>query len=203
LLPNTAEQAARAARLDRIVLSTEDDAIAATGVELGLEVPFRRPVELAADDTPMLAVLTHALGALDEDFDAVCLLQPTSPFRAEGLIDRCIERYASPGADAVVTMVPVPPEHHPAWVYLRGEDGRLRLSTGADEPVTRRQDLPEAYHRDGSVYVFGADGIRAGRPYGEHVEAVVLDPSGLVNVDDLDDWDRAEALLAAGGVAHL
>lgn len=195
LLAYTAEAALAAADLDRVILSTEDGAIAELGAALGLDVPFLRPPALAADETPMIAVLQHALDALPEPFDAVCLLQPTSPFRPAGLIDRCIGLLGSSGADAVVTMLPVPAEHNPHWVYVRDHRGHLRLATGEASPVARRQDLPAAFHRDGSVYVMRTPGIRQGRPYGEHLEAVVLDPARHVNIDDLDDWARAESLL--------
>ena len=197
LLAYTAEAARAATRLDRVVLSTEDPAIARLGEELGLDVAFVRPAALAGDATPMLDVLQHALAELDGDrpYDAVCLLQPTSPFRPAGLVDRCVERFEATGADAVVTMVPVPAEHNPHWVYEPGTDGRLRLATGEAEPVTRRQDLPPAYHRDGSVYVFAAAGVRAGHPYGDHVEAVLGDAADVVNIDTPEDWARAEARL--------
>jgi CMP-N-acetylneuraminic acid synthetase len=195
LLAYTAEVALAARQLARVVLSTEDETIAALGTDLGLEVPFLRPPELAGDDTPMLAVLQHAIDSLPEAFDAVCLLQPTSPLRPAGLIDRCITLLDSSGADAVVTMVPVPAEHNPHWVYVRDAGGRLRLSTGEANPIGRRQDLPTALHRDGSVYVLRTEGIRRGIPYGDHLEAVVLEPATSVNIDDLDDWARAEALL--------
>lgn len=204
LLAYTADAALAAERLDRVVLSTEDPAIARLGEELGLEVPFLRPPSLAEDDTPMLAVLRHALDELEgsdagEPYEAVCLLQPTSPVRAPGLVDRCVERFEATGADAVVTMVPVPAEHNPHWVYVAGPDGRLVLATGDAEPLSRRQDLPPAWHRDGCVYVLSAAGIRAGRPYGDRVEAVVQDPDRLVNIDDLEDWARAETLLGGPG----
>lgn len=197
LLAYTADAALAARRLTRVVLTTENEEIAELGAGLGLEVPFLRPAELAADDTPMLEVLQHALLTLTEVFDAVCLLQPTSPFRPTGLIDRCVDLLESSGADAVATMLPVPPEHNPHWVWLREPTGALRLSTGDADPIARRQDLPPALHREGSVYVLRADGIRRGTPYGDRIEAVVLDPATSVNIDDPDDWARAEALLAS------
>lgn len=195
LLAYTAETALAASGLQRVVLSTEDPAIAELGESLGLDVAFLRPSELAADDTPMIAVLQHAIDALSEPFDAICLLQPTSPFRPAGLVDRCIDLLGASDADAVVTMLPVPTEHNPHWVYVRDHRGHLRLATGEASPVARRQDLPAAFHRDGSVYVMRTKGVLEGRPYGDRIEAVVLDPARHVNIDDLDDWARAEALL--------
>ena len=76
------------------MLSTDDPAIADAARALGLDVPFLRPAELAADDTPMLPVLQHAVGALARDgfaADAVVLLQPTSPLRRAEHIDAAVE----------------------------------------------------------------------------------------------------------------
>jgi CMP-N-acetylneuraminic acid synthetase len=96
---------------------------------------------------------------LEDPFDAVCLLQPTSPFRRAEDIDACIAMLEERGLDAVVSVVPVPAEHNPHWVYFE-DDGLLRLATGEDQPIPRRQELPPAFHRDGSVY---ADWERAER----------------------------------------
>ena len=115
-----------------MVLSTEDDAIAAIGRRVGLDVPFLRPHELARDDTPMLPVVRHAfttLDALGDRFDAVCLLQPTSPLRAPGQIDAAIARLAAGNVDTVISVLPVPHEHNPHWVYL-SRGAHLVLATG-------------------------------------------------------------------------
>jgi CMP-N-acetylneuraminic acid synthetase len=199
LLAWTAATATAAERLDRLVLSTEAEAIAEVGRRLGLETPFLRPAELAADDTPMLAVVTHALATLAEqgdDYDAVCLLQPTSPFRREGLVDECVERLEGSGADAVVTVAPVPDEYNPHWVFETDDSGHLRLATGDIEPIPRRQDLPPTVHRDGSVYVTRTETVRSGSLYGPRLVGVRVDPTTTVNLDDEADWERAEALVA-------
>src|SRR5438477_7168262 len=93
LLQYTAESALRSARLTKTILSTDDDRIAEVGRTCGLEVPFIRPAELAEDSTPTLPVIKHALEWMEDQgmrFDAVCLLQPTSPFRKSSDIDGCI-----------------------------------------------------------------------------------------------------------------
>src|SRR5690242_9753178 len=85
LLQWTAEAALAAQRLSGVVLSTDDPEIAEVGRTCGLQVPFLRPAPLARDDTPMLPVVQHAVrwaeSAEGEHVDAVCLLQPTAPFR--------------------------------------------------------------------------------------------------------------------------
>jgi CMP-N,N'-diacetyllegionaminic acid synthase len=201
LLHWTAEAALAATRLSRVVLTTDDPEIAEVGGAGGLEVPFLRPAELARDETPTLPVVQHALRMLEaagDRFDAVCLLQPTSPFRTPQDIDACVALLAAGDADAVVTVLRVPAEHNPHWVYFRGGDGALRLATGEAEPIPRRQALPPAFHRDGSVYVTRRDVVLDGHSlYGGRVLGYETDAARSVNVDDLDDWARAEAMLAA------
>src|SRR5258705_3977965 len=133
LLQYTAEAALVARHLSRVILSTDDEEIARVGERCGLQVPFLRPAQLAQDQTSMLPVVQHALTWLEscgERFSAVCLLQPTNPLRRSEDIDGCIELFVREDADAVVTVLTVPHEHNPHWVYFRRDDGTLQISTG-------------------------------------------------------------------------
>jgi len=202
LLVWTAEAALASKRLSRTILSTDDAAIAAVGRAAGLDVPFMRPAELARDASPTLPVLQHAVAALEangERYDAICLLQPTNPLRRADVIDACIDLFESSSADSVVTVLPVPAEHNPHWVYFAQADGALRLSTGEAAPIPRRQDLPRAFHREGSVYVMRRDVlVEQNSLYGARVLGFELDPARSINIDTLADWARAEAALARG-----
>jgi CMP-N-acetylneuraminic acid synthetase len=199
LLQYTAESALAAKRLTRVVLSTEDAEIAEVGRRCGLEVPFLRPAELAQDNTPTLPVLQHVVGALEavgQRYDAVCLLQPTSPMRWSQDIDACIELLTDAEADSVVTLLPVPAQYNPHWVYFRGDDGFFRLSTGEANPIPRRQALPPAFRREGSVYVTRRDVLmRQNSLYGSKLAGYVLAASRSVDLDTPEDWERAEELL--------
>lgn len=199
LLQYTAEAALGAKLLARVILSTDDSEIAEVGRQCGVEVPFMRPVELAQDNTPTLPVLQHAVRFLEDTgdrFDAICLLQPTAPFRRPGDIDDCIDLLIATGADSAVTVLPVPAEHNPHWVYFRDDQGFLRLSTGEDAPIPRRQLLPPAFHREGSVYVTRRDVLMVQNSlYGSRVTGYLMDPSRSVNIDTLADLERADALL--------
>ena len=156
LLQYTAEAALNATYLDRVILSTEDEEISTVGKACGLDVPFLRPSDLAQDTTPTLPVVQHALRWLishGEVYDAVCLLQPSSPLRSSRMIDICIEIFINTMADCVFTMLPVPKRYNPHWVYFQDKDGYLYLCTGENDPIPNRQSLPSAYHREGSIYV--------------------------------------------------
>ena len=165
LLAWTAEAALGATRLARTILTTDDPAIAEVGRACGLNVPFLRPAELATDAAATLPVLQHAVAHLEaagERFDAICLLQPTHPFRAPSLIDACVDRFVASGADSLVTVLPVPTEHNPHWVYFADAAGDLHLATGEREPIPQRQALPPAFHREGSVYIMRRDVLVGG-----------------------------------------
>jgi len=200
LLAYTAEAALAARSLSRVVLSTEDEEIAATGRRCGIEVPFLRPAELAQDATPTLPVVVDAVTRLEaagDRFDAIAVLQPTHPLRSPEHIDGCIDLLMRSDADAVVTVLPVPPQYNPEWVYFADQDGRLRLASGARQPIPRRQELPPAVHREGSVYVVRRDVLmRQGTMYGERLLGFEVDAERSVNVDTWDDWQRAERLVA-------
>ena len=199
LLQYTAEAALACRHLTRVVLTTDDQEIAALGRQCGLDVPFLRPPELARDDTPTLPVLQHAVRTLEaagDRYDAICLLQPTCPFRRAEDIDACADLMRRTQSDSVMTILPVPPEHNPHWVYFKTPDGFLKLSTGEDSPIPRRQLLPPAFHREGSVYLVRRDVLmKQNSLYGSKVVGYPIETSRSVNIDTLEDWARAEALL--------
>lgn len=199
LLAYTASAARKSASLSRLLLSTDDPEIAEVGRAEGLEVPFLRPAELALDSTPMIDVVLHCIHWVQgqgEEYDAVCLLQPTSPLRSAQTIDHCISELWAHDADCVVSVRPVPPEYNPHWVYFADPDGQLCLSTGEGEPIPTRQQLPAAYHRDGSVFVARTHGVLARRSlYGERTIGVVSPEEEACDLDTEEQWELLQQRL--------
>jgi CMP-N,N'-diacetyllegionaminic acid synthase len=198
------DYAARAAResqvVDRIVLSTDSEAIAAAGREAGLDVPFMRPAALARDDTAMLPVIVHALEELARAGwtpEYVMLLQPTSPLRRGSHIAAALNQLATSGADSIVTVVEVPRHLSPDYV-MRIDGGVLRPFLPGGARLTRRQDARLAYSRDGTVYAFRRDTVeRFGDIYGDRCLPLVIDSEESLSIDSQADWDRAERILSA------
>ncbi|MBX9602050.1 MAG: acylneuraminate cytidylyltransferase family protein [Bryobacteraceae bacterium] len=199
LLAYTADAIREARLLTRVIVSTEDAEIAEASRALNLDVPFLRPQALAQDDTPTLPVIRHAVETLEgqnQFYDAICILQPTQPLRKGGEIDGCILMLENTQADSVVTVRSVPHEFNPHWVYFTQSSGFLRLSTGESQPIPRRQSLPPAVHRDGSVYLVRRDVLMIGNSlYGERVAGYSTDFRLAVNIDTEEDLRRAEELL--------
>lgn len=199
LLAYTAESAKASKLLDRVILHTDDPDIIAKGKNCELEIPFIRPEFLAGDTTTSLEVVEHALKFFKdegEDYDAVCLLQPTTPFRKAGLIDEAIEKFIDGNFDSLISVRQVPSEFNPHWIFEE-KNGRLRLATGESEIIPRRQELPKAYHRDGAIYITKTSVIlEQNSLYGKNIGFIDTTGSLYVNIDTPEDWEKAEKMLA-------
>jgi CMP-N,N'-diacetyllegionaminic acid synthase len=199
LLQYTTEAALAARRLNRVVLSTEDEQIAELGRCYGVEVPFLRPAELAQDTSPMLPVVQHAvrmLQASGEHFDAVCLLQPTNPMRRASDIDEAIQLLERTQADSVISFVEVG-DSHPARMKYLTADGRVIDPPFAEEVEgQRRQDLPKLYLREGSIYLTRTAVIMQRNSLrGNDCRAFIISPERACNIDGPLDLFIAEQLL--------
>ena len=195
LLQYTVERANESHLLTRCVLSSEDASIIATAEALGLEVPFIRPATLASDQAKSIAVVQHAVAYFEEQgvfFDAVCLLQPTSPFREKGFIDAAVAKFIQTGVDTLLSVLPVPHEYNPHWVFEENEIGNLFIATGEQEIISRRQELPKAFYRDGALYITKMKYIKEGTFYGSNMGYIESNPDLHVNIDTLSDWEKAE-----------
>jgi len=196
LIAYTIEQIQNSTLIDRAILSTDDERIAKVAREYGLEVPFMRPAELAQDTSGSLEVVRHALDFLEaqgERYDAVCLLQVTSPYRPAGVIDEAIRIFAKEHPDSLVSVRRVPDEFNPHWTFELEENSRLKIATGEKKIIPRRQDLPPAYHRDGAIYITSVETIRTKDSLlGDDIVAFPIESPELINIDTMEDWKRAE-----------
>lgn len=193
----TGEAALKSKFLSRVILSSEDKNIIEAAEKIGLEIQFLRPHELAQDDTSSLAVIQHALNYFTqkgEQFDAVCLLQPTTPFRKEGLIDRAISKFMEGDYDSLVSVREVPAEFNPHWLFEE-KNGSLKISTGEEEIISRRQELPKAYHRDGAIYLTKTEVLlEQNSLYGKNIGFIDTTRDPYVNIDTPEDWEKAERI---------
>jgi CMP-N,N'-diacetyllegionaminic acid synthase len=184
--------------LTEIVVSTDDEEIAIAAEVAGYKPPFIRPEEFAQDTSTSLEVVQHAIDFFESQnifFDAVCLLQPTNPFRGKGFIDNAIEKFIASKADSLVSVLEIPHEFNPHWAFEEAQNGLLKITTGESKIIPRRQDLPKAFHRDGSVYITKTEVIKNGSLYGNSIAYIENNPQLHVNIDTMKDWEKAEKLL--------
>ena len=199
LLQYTFEAAKNSKLLTRAILSSDDQNIIEIAKKIRLEVPFLRPQELAQDNTSSLAVVQHAMKVFaekNEKFDAVCLLQPTTPFRRQGLIDEAIEQFKAGDYDSLISVREVPAEFNPHWVFEEN-NGRLTIATGEKEIISQRQKLPKVYHRDGAIYITKTNVLlEQNSLYGQKIGFIDTTGDPYVNIDTPEDWEKAGRIIS-------
>lgn len=206
LIEYAIDAALDARRVTRTVVSTDSEEIARVAVAAGVEVPFMRPAELALDTTAMVDTVAHALEVLTADSryrpDRVVLLQPTAPLRRATDVDAALERLEASHADTVVSVTGVPLHLNAHW-QLEERDGVLHLADGKrlDQVITRRQDLPRTFLRNGAIYAFRLDAfVRTGTFYGDRCVAFEMPAERSVNIDREEDLVEAERVIRSGGL---
>lgn len=184
---------AAAAGLAAPLLTTDDAEIAAEARRHGYAVPFLRPPELAADDTPTAPAVLHALDRLREltgrDPALLVLLQVTSPFRAPALVRDGIARLAgTPDADALIATKEV----HVAL-------GHVYCDAGGFLAAVAPRSAERAYVPSGALYVIRTAALRREGTF-MPPRCLHLPHSGLscLDIDTPEDWALAEAAVAAG-----
>jgi CMP-N-acetylneuraminic acid synthetase len=207
-LAYTAEAALNSQHLTRVILSTDDDQIAAVGHGCGIELPFIRPAELAQDDTPSILVAQHALCWLaDHDnwqTDILVLLQPTSPLRQARHIDEALDHLLAAQADTVVSVVEVPHRCHP-YNVMQQEGDRLRNFWQEPLPFDRfrRQNLPQLYARNGPAVLASRAVVilETCSFYGPQIVPYIMREEDSVDIDTPFDLELAAWLLARRSVS--
>lgn len=179
--------------VDRVILSTDDDEIGVVARQFNCDVPFHRPPELATDSASSVDVLLHAVASIDQDYEWIVLLQPTSPLRLAEDIDSALERCTSAGAEFCVS---VSESSKPlAWMFQLLPDMRIQPCVEAVD-VARRQDAATSYFLNGAVYVARLTALRKKRTFLDPgTIAYVMPRNRSIDIDDELDLFIADSLL--------
>jgi pseudaminic acid cytidylyltransferase len=178
---------------DEVMVSTDDEEIAAVARAAGASVPFMRSQENASDQAGTVPVLREVLAgyaASDRRFELGCCIYPTAVFATPTLLQRGRDLLASdPAADSVI---PVVRYGYPIQRSLRLENGRLAMRW-PEHLQTRSQDLEPAYHDAGQFYWFRtASLLREGRLMTANARGLELSEAEVQDVDKEVDWQLAE-----------
>ena len=194
--------------VQRVIVSTDDEEIAAVARQYGAETPFLRPIEFAQDQSLDFPVFTHALDWLKENEgyqpDIVVQLRPTSPVRPVGCVDQAVQLLLDhPAADSVRGVVPSGQNPHKMWQIA--SDGRMQPLLelpGIPEPYNApRQVLPPTFWQTGHIDAIRVSTITQKHSLsGEVIWPLMIEPRYTVDIDTLNDWQRAEWLVSQGGL---
>lgn len=199
LIQYSMEQALEVAHPDQICISTDSPEVQSVAQNLGLSIPFTRPAALSSDTAGSREVLLHALDHFEQQglsFETILLLQATSPFRRSsdlvGIEEQLLE---NPKADAAFSVVES--RSNPYYTHFRLEQECLQPILNGQ--YTRRQDLPQVWELNGSLYAIRISSLRA-HALGELPQrlAYKMPSNSLVDLDTELDWLWAEFLLQQG-----
>lgn len=199
----TLDAAADVPEICDVLVSTDDPATLELAARAGALVPWLRPAELSTDTASSVDVAIHALDWYESQskqaVDGVMLLQPTSPFRGRGAIERAIRLYQEHDRRPVVSVAPA--QSHPFWCYRI--EGIHAVPFMRPETEYRSQDLPPAFVLNGAVYLVSSKDLRQTRSFNsDAMVALVMDGVGeQLDIDTEWDWTVAEATLRQREVA--
>ncbi|MGH7005666.1 MAG: cytidylyltransferase domain-containing protein [Alphaproteobacteria bacterium] len=201
LIAWTIEAAKSAQRIDRVVLSTDDDEIAEVGRTYGCDVPFRRPAELAGDRSRQADVVAHAakfLAAAGEGpYDIVVCLQPTTPLRKPSHIDEAVDAFLESGAESLISLKE---QDYPPWWMFALENGRIRPAFGYEPGVNVfdmvRQQFPTVYRPNGAIYITRTESLFLSRRLVdiENCAYYLMPDEDSVSIDTALHFATAEAM---------
>jgi len=198
--------------IDTLIVSTDDDKAISISSSLGIEVPFKRPEELASDGASLISVVNHAneyYAAKGIKFDAIMSLQPTCPFIEAKTIDSIIELWDKTGAESVTTIAQYQGGH--PLIAKRFDEDTNAISdycmTNKNKRGTRRQDREKAFYMTGGVYLrdkslldkclLGNSQVGS-HSLGDNSRAIVLNPFEAVDINEELDFAFAEFLIQKG-----
>lgn len=202
LIQYTIESALECKWLNTVLVSSDCENILHISSQFkGIETPFIRPAELANDSTPAILVLSHALEFYQKqgkEFDYVCLLQPTAPFRSKNLINEAILKIIETEADCLVTISKIPDKYNPNWAFQMSNGEQVFRIMKEERLVSSRQQLTDAFYRNGKVYIIKTRLIQNGILLGGKIIGLVSEPG--VNIDTQSDWEKAENYIRNGAI---
>jgi len=183
---------------DRVIVSTEDSAIAEIAKNHGAEVPRLRSAHLATGQAQVEDVLVEVLDWVQQDKDpfpeGIMLLQPTSPFRRKQSIIKSIALFKEHG-ESVVSVSPTI-KIHPYWCKTLSPESELLPFMESAPDIRRTQDLPPVYQVNGLIYLAKPETLLKGKIlYSEHTRALIVDdPLETIDIDTQLDWLIAETI---------
>jgi CMP-N,N'-diacetyllegionaminic acid synthase len=185
--------------IDRVVVTTDDDEIAAIALEYGAEVPFLRPKEFATDTSPSSEAIVHAINFCTknyEEYSYIVLLEPTSPLTEAFDVDKALEILINSSGLAIVGTSKVEATH-PIYCATIGSNGFLKPFNRASFSMPiRRQDVDDLYFFEGSLYISDTTKYLESHTFYHEFTLPYLVPAWkALEIDTLLDFIKIEAVM--------
>jgi len=204
LIAHTIEAAMACSSIDRVIVSTDDDEIAAVAREYDADIPFMRPRELAQDNSIALDAYIYTIDRLNNEFGGnyqeFAVLLPTAPLRIPEDIDNAVALFHARGADSVLTFAEM--SHPPVWAMKINQDGTIHSYFDIETGIKNRQELAIGYMPNGSIYVFKYSLLKDKYTiYSDRTYAYIMPQERSVDIDAEIDLKFAEFLMTSRSYA--
>ncbi len=181
----------------KVIVSTDSSKIASVAEQSGIDVPFLRPQELAADHSKSIDYVLHALDFFEQKhlcFDAVIILQPTVPLRTYADLVQAIELFAANKSDSLISVFK---EEYICDLVLYKKEGNLAIPVNqAHNKQVRRQEHGATYVRNGAIYITAVEYLRQTHQIiADSPLCYVMPKSRSINIDTMEDLNMARAIL--------
>ena len=199
LIAYAIETALSIAMIDRFIVSTEDEEIAEVARSYGADVPFRRPNELATDDSSVLHAWRHAVETIEQQtgqkVDILLTIPATSPLRETQDVEKCLLKLLETDADAVITVTDADRNPYFNMVEFDAEENAKIVNKLADS-IVNRQEAPKVYDITTVAYAVRTSYLRKAQSLmGGKVKAVIIPKERALDIDTPLDFEIAELLL--------
>lgn len=189
LIHYTIEAALESSEINEVIVSTDDEKISDVAANAGAKIPFRRPAELAEDESATEPVVRHSLNNMDGEFEQFVLLQPTSPLRTATHVTEALRRFHSQSVQSLISVVPT---HAYRWV--RTADGAQQVNYDGER--ARRQDKTPEYEENGAIYVTNCEAfLQTENLTAGQTELYKMDERSSVDIDEPYDLWLAEQIM--------
>ena len=190
--------------IDYLIVSTDDHEIAELSQKSGAIIPFLRPSQLAADTTPTLPVLQHAVVRAEKSYhkivECVVLLEPTGPLRREKDVEAALRMFREGNCDAIVSANIA--HRNPYFSMVEVEKGYVHLSKQSLDSVGRRQDAPEVYDLNPIVWIYSRKALmekKARLP--NRTRIYLVPPERAFDLDSEFDFEIMEYIIELRAVS--
>lgn len=190
LISYTIEAAKKSKYIDRVIVSTDGEKIANIAKEYGAEVPFFRPKELAEDNSNVITSIIYTIDELkkiNQNYDIIILLQPTSPFRNEYHIDEALEMLINNNLSSVLSVCET--DKNPTLIRKIDKDNNITPLIQTN--ISLRQEMDKYYILNGAIYINYIKDISTDRYLKDNEYGYIMDKYNSLDIDDAIDLEIA------------
>lgn len=197
LIAYTIRNANKSKYIDKVFVSTDNKKIAEISKSIGAHVPFLRPDEISGDCAKTIDAVIYTIKKLrevEEQYDILILLQPTSPLRTTQDIDRALDVFVENSMQSLVSVCTV----SESPVLMRTISNNKLIKILNVNSTIRRQDMPQFYRVNGAIYINSIKEISRDTSFNDNIIPFVMSIHSSIDIDSIDDFMLAEKFLING-----